>query len=221
MLPREICYSPEMEIIPLEGNEVGALASVLKILRDGGVVAAPTDTVYGILGDAAREGVIRKMVTLKKQSEKPLPVFVKDIAIARKYAYISDAKVKFLERVWPGPVTVLFYHKEKLPSLLTPESDIIGLRIPQHPFLLQLLDRFDGPVAQTSANISGKPPATTLEEIKAYFPEGDGAPDLVVDAGTLGSRPSTVVDFKGERPMVVRTGMISPAELQKIFDAVV
>lgn len=210
-----------MEIISLGGNEIGALASVLKILREGGVAVVPTDTVYGILGDAAREEVIRKIVTLKKQSEKPLPVFVKDIATARKYAYISDAKVKFLERVWPGPVTVLFYHKEKLPSILTPNTDVLGVRIPDHPFLLDLLGRFETPVAQTSANISGKPPATNLDEIKAYFSEGEGVPDLVVDAGILGSRPSTVIDFKGERPMVVRTGMISPQELQGIFETVV
>lgn len=214
-----ICYSAVMEITPLQGNEIGALASAVKVLQEGGVVIAPTDTVYGIVGDATRPEALQKIIAMKRAGERPFPVFVRDIATARRYAYISDGKVKFLEKMWPGPITVIFYHKEKLPPLLTAHLDTIGLRIPGHPFLLDLLGRFDAPLVQTSANISGKPPATNCEEIRGYFGESAVAPDLVIDGGELSSRPSAVIDFKGEQPIVVRTGMISPAELQKILEA--
>ena len=126
-----------MKTVALQEENMSAVISQAEaILSSGGVVISPTDTVYGILGSAANESAVSKMFALKNRpAQKAFPVFVRDSAMARHYAYISDAKAKFLERVWPGPVTVVFNHKEKLPKVLTDGLDTIGLRIPHYPFL--------------------------------------------------------------------------------------
>lgn len=208
-----------MEIVFLnENNFEEILAKTESILRSGGLVIGPTDTVYGIFGDASNEEVIKKVFLLKQRSpEKAFPVFVKDLAAARYYAYIYDAKVKFLEKIWPGAVTVVFHHKGKLPKILTGGKDTIGLRIPGHSFLMKLLARLDFPILQTSANISGKPPAKNLKEIEEYFYLQELKPDLVIDAGEISGSPSTIVDFTRDQMRLVRTGWLSKTELDQIF----
>ena len=204
-----------------EDTRFGVLSWAERTLLSGGVIISPTDTVYGILGNAADEEAVKKVFALKQRpEEKALPIFVKDIATARKIAYISDAKTKFLEKVWPGPVTVVFHHKGKLPPVLTGGAHTLGVRIPDHPFLLQLLAKFSFPLVQTSANISGEPPAQNLEELKEYFAGKENEPDLIVDAGELGEKSSVVIDFTKDRPLVLRTGVLSPAELDQLLNYV-
>lgn len=189
-----------------------------RVLRSSGIVVLPTDTVYGIVGRADSEQVIKKIFLLKKRPlEKALPVFVKSIAEARKFAYISDAKARFLEKVWPGPITVVFDHKGKLPDLLVGGEDTIGLRIPNNEFILELLSRCGFPLVQTSANISDKLAAKNIGEIRNYF-EGSGIqPGLVVDGGEVFGKQSSVVDFTGARPRLLRSSAVSLEELAKIF----
>ncbi len=187
-----------------------AVSETERVLRSGGIIISPTDTVYGILGDATNESAVSKMFALKnRRLEKAFPVFVCDIAMARHYAYISDSKARFLQKVWPGPVTVVFHHKENLPNILTDGLDTIGLRIPHDPFLAELLKRTDAPIAQTSANISNKPPARNVTEIKDYFEKSETPLDLVIDGGELHGQPSTVVDFTGNEPLILRSGILT------------
>lgn len=200
-------------------NEDKLLAKCESILRSGGIMISPTDTVYGILGDATNQGVIKKIFALKQRpQEKVFPIFVKDIATARKYAYISDAKAKFLDRVWPGAVTVIFQHKEKLPKVLTGGLSTIGVRIPDHEFLRKLLSRLEFPFAQTSANVSGFPPAKSMEEVKRYFGKSKIKPGLVIDGGEIQGEQSTVIDFTGNEPIILRTGLISRKELAQYIN---
>ncbi len=208
-----------MEILKFsEDTRFGVLSIAERILLSGGIIVAPTDTVYGILGNASAEAVVRKIFSLKKrQPEKAFPIFVKGIAVARKLAYISDSKTKFLEKVWPGPVTVVLHHKDKLPPVLTGGSPTIGIRIPDHDFLLKLLAKLPFPLVQTSANISGKPAAKNLSEIKNYFAAELIVPDLIIDAGEISSSQSVVIDLTGGRPLVLRTGILSPVELDDLF----
>ena len=148
----------------------GALAQAEQVLFAGGIAASPTDTVYGFLCQADRADAIGRMFSIKRRApEEAFTIFVKDIPTARLYAYISDAKVRFLEKVWPGPVTVVLHHKDKLPPLLTGGKDTIGMRIPDHRFMLELLGRFEVPIAQTSANLAGHPPARAADQITNYF----------------------------------------------------
>lgn len=200
--------SPEDEIIK----------KCATVLSDGKIVVAPTDTVYGILGRADQADVIRRVFAIKKRpQEKVLPIFVKNIAEARKLAYISDAKAEFLKKVWPGPITVIFQHKEKLPAVLTSGKDTIGIRMPNSPFLLRLLERLEFPLLQTSANISASPPAKTASEARNYFEKSEMQPDLVIDGGEITGKQSTVVDFTGKNPIVLRTGLVNREELDKIL----
>lgn len=202
-----------------DGSLALALAEAKRVLVSGGVVIAPTDTVYGILGNAADERAIRIIFAMKRRAqEKAFPVFVRDIADARRYAYISDAKAKFLERVWPGAVTAVFQHKEKLPALLTGGRDTLGMRMPDHAFLLRLLAELTAPLAQTSANISDEPPAKTAAEALAYFAKSDIKPDLVIDGGAVPGLSSAVIDCTGVSPLILRSGIMTKDDLDRMFD---
>lgn len=207
----------DMKIISLaELNQSVAVTLVEGVLRDGGIAAVPTDTVYGLIADATNDAAIRRMFAIKKRlQEKAFPIFVKDVAAARRYAYISDAKMRFLEKVWPGQVTVVFQHKEKLPPVLTGGLSTLGIRIPDHPFLSQLLGRLDSPLAQTSANISDQPPAKTAAEVAAYFEKEKEQPDFLVDGGAVPGAASTVIDFTGAEPLIARAGPLSKAKLDE------
>lgn len=187
-------------------------------MRSGGVVVGPTDTVYGIFANATDSKAIKKIFEMKGRSQKPLLIFVRDIAMARWYAYISDIKAKFLEKVWPGAVTVIFHHKEKLPKILTGKSNTIGIRMPDHAFLSELLERLDFPLAQTSANASGKPVARNIREIKEYFKQQKIKPDLIIDGGELPDNPSTIIDLTRDKAAILRTGVVSKEELEKMLN---
>lgn len=210
-----------MKVVTLKSDNLDVIADeTMRVLREGGIVVAPTDTVYGILADAKNKKAVKKIFEIKKRFIKALPIFVRDIPVARKYAYISDAKVRFLEKIWPGQVLALFHHKEKLPKSLTPGTDKIAIRIPDHPFLALLLERFDAPIAQTSANISGFPPAKNLAEIETYFKGAEGEIDLVIDGGEVNGRASTLIDLTLERPKLLRTGVISKSELDTLLHSI-
>lgn len=204
-----------METRLLAGNhqEVTA-AEVEQVIRGGGIAAIPTDTVYGLVCDARNESAVRRMFAMKERpQERAFPVFVRDIAMARWYAYISDTKAKFLEAVWPGAVTVVFHHKEKLPVVLTGDKDTLGLRIPDHAFVSAVLVRIDFPLAQTSANISDLPASMSGADVIRYFEGRSEQPDLVVDGGTIPGAPSTVIDFTGATPLILRAGPVSKQDL--------
>ena len=208
-----------MEVIALQEHKEETLERAEAVIRSGGLIAARTDTVYGIIGDAANVEAIERLFDLKQRpKEKAFPIFVKDVAMARWFAYISDAKARFLEGVWPGPVTVVFNHKEKLPPLLTADSDTIAIRMPNYPFLLALLDRLNMPLAQSSANLSGLPPATSAQAVIASFEQQKQKPDLVLDGGEVAGTPSTIIDFTANEPRLVRSGLVSKDEIELLFE---
>lgn len=185
-----------------------------RILTAGGIVITPTDTIYGIVGRADRYSAVKKIFALKKRpAQKAFPIFVKSVREARKFAYISDKKTDVLEKIWPGGVSVVFHHKEKLPRTLVGGSDTLGIRIPNYPFLLTLLNRLKFPLTQTSANVSGKPPARNLRDLEEYFGASGIPIDLAIDAGNLDGKQSTVLNFTKNEPTVLRMGIIAREEL--------
>lgn len=208
-----------MKVVSITDNKnyYSALGQCIEIISAGGVVALPTDTVYGLVCDATNEKAVAKIFRIKgREDKKPISIFVKDIPTARKYAYISDKKAQFLKKVWPGKVTVVFYHKEKLPSVLTGGKDSIGVRVPDYEFVLRILERLSFPLAQSSANISTMPPARSLAELKQYFSLADKEkPDLIIDAGAIEGEPSMVVDFTKDKPIILRSGFLTKTELLK------
>ncbi len=211
-----------MEIITFtEEHMPQILSRAERILRSGGVVAGPTDTVYGFFADALNAAAVKKIFSIKKRMKaSALPVFVKDIPMARRYAYVSDAKAKFLETVWPGAVTVVFAHKEKFPKTLTGKKETIALRMPAHSLLQQLLAVCDAPIAQTSANMSGEVPVCSGQELYSRFTDSKVRPDLVIDAGELLGVPSTIIDFSNNQATLVRMGMRDKSEFDELFESI-
>ena len=210
-----------MEVVVLQENQEEALEKAEAVIKSGGLVAVPTDTVYGIIGDATRADAIERLYALKQRpKEKAFPAFVKDIAMARWFAYISDAKARFLETMWPGAVTVIFHHKEKLPPLLTAGMDTMALRIPNAPFLLALLARVDVPLAQSSANLSGMAPATSAQAVFASFEHQKQKLDLVIDGGEIAGTPSAIIDLTAGEPRIIRSGLMNGGELQALFESI-
>lgn len=188
-------------------NKEVNVSSIIEIIRQGGVVAVPTDTVYGLLADATNERAVEKIFMIKGREEgKPLPIFVRDATMAEELAHISEAQKRFLENVWPGKVTVVLKSRGALP-LETGTTEAIGLRIPKHAFIRMLLEELNVPLTGTSANRSGAPPITDSKQLPEEFRDSMEKPDYIVQGGILPeSLPSTVVDFREEIPIILRQG---------------
>ena len=169
---------------------------VVTALRNGAVLVMPTDTVYGLVCDANNEKAIEKIFGIKKRNRsEPLPIFVRDIEMAKEYAIIDEKQEEFLNKNWPGAVTVILESRDSLPELVT-KNETVGMRMPKYDFLNLVLENFGKPLAQTSANISGEPATTEIKQALDQFNGQAAQPDLVVDAGDLPKAdPSAIFDL--------------------------
>ena len=195
-----------MELISLTSkNFQDAIGIAAKILKNGGVVMAPTDTVYGLLADATNEAAIKKIYGAKKRSlEKPLPIFVKNMAMAKKLAAINLRQQKILDEIWPGKFTAVLKRKNGI-KIFGVARDTVGLRIPFYPFINSLLETFNQPLAGTSANISGQATSTKIDDILRQFASEKILPDIVLNAGDLPeSKPSAIVDLMAQEIKIIR-----------------
>ncbi len=156
----------------------------VEITKNGGVIICPTDTVYGLICDATNKKAVERLYKIKKRPRnKLIPIFVSDIKMAKKFADITPQQEKFLKQVWPGKVTAVFHYKKP------------GLRIPDYKLVLNLI-KHTGPLAETSANISGNPASTKIKEVLKQFEGRKYQPDLVIDVGNLPkSKPSKIIDL--------------------------
>jgi len=204
-----------MEIIKLSKNAVN---EAVKVIKSGGVVICPTDTVYGFLADATNQKAVEKIFKIKKRPRsKPLPIFVKDIKMAKDLAEINARQMKILtlrhgsgqEKYWPGKYT--FILKRKKPCELGSHTKLYGigketiaLRIPKYKFLNYLLKKINKPLAQTSVNISGEPALIKINDIIRKFGMSD-IPMLIIDGGDLPkSNPSTIIDLSKDKIKTLR-----------------
>ena len=174
-------------------------------LRKGKVLACPTDTVYGLIVDAANKKAVKRVLLIKgRERTKPLPIFVKDIAMAKKLAKVSRGQERFLKKVWPGKVTAVLESRRILPKE-TGTQKTIGLRIPKHKLLQLILQEVKIPLTGTSANLSGTPSLSDSTQIIAQFQNRKHKPDMVLDAGVLPkSKPSKVIDITEAKHKVLR-----------------
>lgn len=188
-----------------------ALTLTQRVLEAGGIVAFPTDTVYGIAATVANPLAIEKLYAVKGRAEtKAIAVLIGDVAqlnsVAEDFPPGAD---KLARRFWPGPLTLVVPRHPSLPEVLS-HNATIGVRMPGHPFALALL-RHCGPLAVTSANLSGAADACTAAEVRAQL--GDRI-ELIVDGGsTPGAVPSTVVDCVLSPYAILRPGPVSADEI--------
>jgi len=168
-----------------------------KAIKQGKVVVCPTDTLYGLITDARNQKAVKKLLKIKKrQNSKPIPIFIKNIKTAKKFAKINKGQEEFLRKVWPGKVTAVLERKGQLPKILFSQKKTIGLRIPNYKLINELLKKINCPLTGTSANISNLPPSTKIEEVIKQFKNQKYQPDLIINAGDLKpSRPSLVIDL--------------------------
>jgi len=194
------------EIIP--ANEIQI---ALKILQNGGIVAFPTDTVYGLGALAFNNNAIESIYKAKNRPiEKAIPILIGDLSDFEKVADdIPNMALRFASRFWPGPLTCIVPKKQTLPLAVSATSTV-AVRIPDHVDARALL-RAAGPMAVTSANISGGQNPSTAQEV---YDQLNGRIPLILDGGTTqGGIPSTLVDCTGELPMILREGPITLDEL--------
>jgi L-threonylcarbamoyladenylate synthase len=184
------------------------LNQAVQLLRDGGVVAFPTDTVYGVGVDPFQPQAVRKLYRIKGRPEdKPIAILVGSIEdVARVAQTPSRTFSRLADRFWPGGLTLIVETRE-LPPEITAGGSTVGVRMPDHPLTLELLRGFGGPIATTSANRSGEHSATSAEEVGAQL--GDRV-NLIVDGGdTITKVASTVLDLSVSPPKILRHGGIS------------
>lgn len=186
-------------------NFTETVKRISKSIGQGKVMVLPTDTVYGLVADATDKKAVEKLFRIKKRnSKKPIPIFVRDIKAAKKLAQVDKKQGKFLKKVWPGKITVILEKKTET-RLYGTDKKTIGLRIPNYKLINILLKKINHPLTGTSANVSGKSASTKIKEIIPQFKNQKHQPDLIIDAGNLPkSRPSRVIDLTGIRPKILR-----------------
>lgn len=192
-------------------NSPQAIPRALEILRSGGLVAFPTDTVYGV-GVLAFDGKAIESIYMAKDRpiEKAIPILIADTEDMDKVGLdIPETAYKLAARFWPGPLTCVIPRQPTLPAAVSATSTV-GVRVPDHEVARALL-RAAGPMAVTSANISGGPNPSTAEEV---YDQLHGRIPLIIDGGkTPGGVPSTVVDCSSSELIILREGPISEQEL--------
>jgi L-threonylcarbamoyladenylate synthase len=200
-----------IDVTQLSHTELAAVADeAVAVLRNGGVIVYPTDTVYGLGADAMNEEAAARVCSVKgRELNKSMLSLVSDMEMLQEYAHVTELARRLATRFLPGPLSVMLKDKGMLaPQLLGPLG--AGFRIPDHALCLAMARKLGTPVVTTSANKSGMPQPCTLDEILASFGEKLSLIDLVLDAGELPlSSPSTLVDARGESVVLLREGAIS------------
>lgn len=179
-----------------------------ELLRAGGLVAVPTETVYGLAGNALDETAVERIYEVKgRPAVKALSVLVPDAAAIDRWSTDAPKAAKALAaRFWPGPLTLVLPAAADIPPITLAGGDTVGLRCPDHPLTLALLREAQLPLAAPSANISGAPSPSTAGEVLAYF---DGRIDAILDGGACGiGRESTILDLSRTPYRVLRQGAL-------------
>jgi L-threonylcarbamoyladenylate synthase len=176
------------------------------VIQAGGIVAYPTETVYGIGALALEESSVRKVIAVKHMALKPISLAVSNFEMLRAVAHAQH--IDLLHQLLPGPVTVLLQKKNVVPDLLTAGSNQVGIRLPLHPVAKELIDFVGAPITSTSANVTGSKPAARAADVSIGV-------DCILDGGEATLGPSTVVDLINNGK-VVRRG----AEYERILDKV-
>ena len=181
------------------------LIKIIENLKNGNVIVCPTDTVYGLIGDATNKKAVDKIFKIKERSvNKPLPIFVKDIKRAKKIAWIDKKQEEFLKKNWPGKTTVVLKRK-KDKKIYGLAEKTIALRIPDYQLINLILEKNNLILIGTSANLSNQPASTKIKQVINQFKDNDFQPDLIIDVGNLKlSRPSKVIDLTGSKIKVLR-----------------
>ena len=180
------------------------IKKVVQILKDGGVIAYPTDTIYGIGCDIFNKKGIEKIYQIKKREKnKPMSFICADLSDISQYAIVSNYAYRIMRRCLPGPYTFVLEASSKTPKKIMSKRKTVGIRIPDHKICLAIVAELGHPLITTSANISTEEELNNPDDIEDKLGH---LLDLIIDEGPLISEPSTIVDLTGDSPAVLREG---------------
>ena len=199
-----------MKVLPASEEAIGVAA---RILAEGGLVAFPTDTVYGVGAHAFQPDAVERIYVAKiRPRDKAIPILLAradDLVLVAEG--ITETAWLLAERFWPGGLTLVLPKKAKVPDVVSAGGPTVAVRVPDHPVFLALVAALGAPLAATSANLSGRPSLITAQDVEA---ELGGRIELILDGGACtGGVPSTVLDLTTDPPTILRAGAIVEEEI--------
>lgn len=206
-----------MQIITSKDPQAIPLA--LSTLQQGGLIIYPTETCYGLAVDASNESAVTKLLAYKGDRNRQVAIAVANQKMAKTYVEINEIAQNLYTHFLPGPITVISKSKHAADKRLESADGTLGVRVPNYPFALEIIEKFDKPITSTSANTSGKKEPYSLADWQKYTtPDRQSLVTLFLDAGKLEDRPtSTVVDTTLNDPQILRQGEIIIPELSHSF----
>ena len=189
----------------------------VRILKSGGVIAYPTDTVYGFGARFDNTTAVERVFLVKHRPRNmALPLLLSDASQMDELAVnIPESARRLASRFWPGALTIVLHKSKTVADIITAGGDTVALRVPAHPVTLALIRGVGVPIVGTSANLTGKPSPVTADEVMSQL---DGTVDLIIDGGRSPvGKESTIVDLTGKVPVIVRQGAISADEIMAIL----
>lgn len=217
-MTKELFDKLHTELLP--GDDRNAIAKAAIVLQQGGLVAFPTETVYGLGADALNVDAAAKIYAAKgRPSDNPLIVHIADVSAVNELAMsIPEKAVLLMEAFWPGPLTIILPKKDIVPDGTTGGLKTVAIRMPSHPTALALIRESGVYIAAPSANTSGRPSPTTAEHV---VEDMAGRIDMILDGGAVGiGIESTIVDLTSDTPTILRPGFITKAMLEDIVGEV-
>ncbi len=200
----------------LEADDEGIKAAAF-LLREGGVVVYPTETVYGLGCVPSDPDAAQRVCEIKQRADKPLPLICSDIEAARKVVEMTPAAERLAARFWPGPLTIVLPSKVKYSMWVNHGASTLGVRVTEHPVARKLSQLSGGVIVSTSANISGDEPAKSAQEAKEIF---GNKVDIILDGGlSPRTESSTVVDLSSDEIWLLRKGPISGEQIMEALRA--
>ena len=191
------------------------LKKAAKLIKQGEIVVFPTETVYGIGTNGLDENAVKKLYEVKQRPlNKPISLLVSNMEMVNLIAKdITDVEYRIMQKFFPGPLTIILKKKEIVPDIVTAGQDTVGVRVPGGEIARKLVEIANVPIAAPSANITGEPSGTNLQEIKKYF---DGKADYFIDGGEseLGVS-STIVQVIDDEIQILREGSITLEQIKK------
>lgn len=185
------------------------IKKAIEHLQARNIIVHATDTCYGFACDIFNRKALNQLYQLKQMDrKKPVSIMVRSFQEAKKYGHFNKKACELAKKYWPGPLTIVVKRKKILPKFFNPSSNSIGIRIPAHAISISLI-KACGPLATTSANISGKPSPYSISAIKKQFSKQKLKPDFYLDSGKIKKNPpSTIIDLSQSQARILRKGLI-------------
>lgn len=208
-----------MVVLTLAGNEGVVSIRAAAVLRAGGVILYPTDTLYGLGADAFSDEAVDKIYAIKnREAKKPMHAICADMQMIEEFAEVNDTARKLADKFFPGALTLILKKKSEVHGGIARHMETIGVRIPGNSFCIEVARSLGKPFTATSANLADQSAAFSVEEILKQLGPAGKLIDLVIDAGPLPMRPpSTVISLATEPPAYLRIGAIPRSEIESVL----